>query len=135
MTVRSAEHLATTSLVSGTCRLEELLLTSANEDESRRLNSVQAMCSLLHNEEDESVVESLTHPLPTNHFISSICSQSQLTNTLSSLERSHLTLASLTNDLLKRLQGYFESSEYNQMETTMVRSLRGVNSSQRYDKN
>ena len=39
---------------------------------------------------------------------------------LYSLERSYLTLASLTNDLLKRLQGYFESSEYNQMETTMV---------------
>ena len=110
------------------------MLTSANEDESRRLNSVQAMCSLLHNEEDESVAESLT-PLSTNHFISSICSQSQLINILSCLERSYLTLASVTNDLLKRLQGYFESNEYNQMETTMVRSLRSVNLSQRYDKN
>lgn len=78
MIFRSAEHLATTSLVSGTCRLEELLLTSANEDESRRLSSVQAMCSLLRNGEDEeSMVESLTHPLPTDTFISSICNQSQ----------------------------------------------------------
>lgn len=75
--LRSAEHLATTSLVSGTCRLEELLLTSANEDESRRLNSVQAMYSLLRNDEDEAGMESMTHPLQANHFISSICNQSE----------------------------------------------------------
>ena len=32
-----------------TCRLEELLLTSANEDESKRLTSVKVMISILEN--------------------------------------------------------------------------------------
>lgn len=48
-TIREADQSASSSLLSMTCRLEELLLTSANEDESKRLTSVKVMISILEN--------------------------------------------------------------------------------------
>ena len=75
-------------MVSGTCRFEELLLTSANEDESRRLRSVQAVYHLLLNGEeqffdsslssegDETPVLSYTPSTVPNPFIASICHES-----------------------------------------------------------
>ena len=134
---RNAEQQAATSLVSGTCRFEELLLTSANEDESRRLSSVQAIYHLLQNGEEQSLdsspseqeestpVLSRTPSTTPNPFISFICRESRERSFLWHIERSYLTLASVTKDLLKRLQMYYDSSEYNQMEATMV-GLGGV---------
>lgn len=75
-------------MVSGTCRFEELLLTSANEDESRRLRSVQAVYHLLQNGEEQFLDSSLSSegedtPVPShtpstapNPFIASICHES-----------------------------------------------------------
>lgn len=51
---RTAENQATSTFVSSTCRLEELKLTSANEDESHKIEIIQAMCSILDNNSDES---------------------------------------------------------------------------------
>ena len=48
-TIREADQSASSSLLSMTCRLEELLLTSANEDESKRLTSVKVMINILEN--------------------------------------------------------------------------------------
>ena len=85
---RNAEQQAATSLVSGTCRFEELLLTSANEDESRRLSSVQAIYHLLQNGEEEfadsfpsdqeenTPILSHSSSLSPDPFISSICHES-----------------------------------------------------------
>lgn len=51
-------------LVSGVCRLEELKLTGANEDETKRFTILRAMCSILENgrEDDEHGTLSLTNP-------------------------------------------------------------------------
>lgn len=51
-------------LVSGVCRLEELKLTGANEDETKRFTILRAMCSILENgrEDDEHDTLSLTNP-------------------------------------------------------------------------
>lgn len=52
---RTAENQATSTFVSSTCRLEELKLTSANEDESHKIEIIQAMCSILDNNSDERI--------------------------------------------------------------------------------
>ena len=46
------------------CRLEELKLTGANEDETKRFTILRAMCSILENgrEDDEHDTFSLTNP-------------------------------------------------------------------------
>ena len=87
---RNAEQHAATPLVSGTCRFEELLLTSANEDESRRLSSVQAIYHLLQNgdeqspdsplsdQEESTPVLSHTPSTAPNPFIVSICHESDV---------------------------------------------------------
>ena len=61
---RAAESLATSPTMKGVCRLEELKLTSANEDESKRFTILQAMCSILLNgrEDFDGDTLSLTNP-------------------------------------------------------------------------
>ena len=44
-----SENQAVSPIVKGTCRFEELKLSSMNEDESKKLVIVQAMFSLLEN--------------------------------------------------------------------------------------
>ena len=81
-TIREADQSASSSLLSMTCRLEELLLTSANEDESKRLTSVKVMISILENgnsteEETQMLSNSVTatqDPLPP--ALLSLCLQS-----------------------------------------------------------
>ena len=82
-TIREADQSASSSLLSMTCRLEELLLTSANEDESKRLTSVKVMINILENgnsteEETQMLSNSVTStqdPLPP--ALLSLCLQSR----------------------------------------------------------
>ena len=64
VTCRTAESLATSPTMKGVCRLEELRLTSANEDESKRFTILRAMCSILENgrEDCDGDTLSLTNP-------------------------------------------------------------------------
>ena len=64
VTPRTAESLATSPTMKGVCRLEELRLTSANEDESKRFTILRAMCSILENgrEDCDGDTLSLTNP-------------------------------------------------------------------------
>lgn len=64
VTRRTAESLATSPTMKGVCRLEELRLTSANEDESKRFTILRAMCSILENgrEDCDGDTLSLTNP-------------------------------------------------------------------------
>ena len=80
--IREADQLATSSLLSMTCRLEELLLTSSNEDESKKLKSVKAMMGILENENcSENDTQVLSLSLSNNRdslapVLQSLCLQS-----------------------------------------------------------
>lgn len=83
-TIREADQSASSSLLSMTCRLEELLLTSANEDESKRLTSVKVMINILENgnsaeEETPLLSNSVTTTQdPLAPALLSLCLQSSL---------------------------------------------------------
>lgn len=72
------------SLVASTCRLEELKMTSMNEDESRKLVLIQAMCPILNDTmEEESDTDSMqivdSNREEIRPVIAAICQQSMFT--------------------------------------------------------
>lgn len=121
---RAAENQATSSYVSSTCRLEELKLTSANEDESHKIEIIQAMCSILdnNNEDDsQSDTERLeSQSVDLSETLIQICVQSRHVAYSLWLEQSYCEIGGIVHDLYKRLNKYYQSTEYSQLEDTKV---------------
>ncbi|KAK8817343.1 hypothetical protein WA556_003236, partial [Blastocystis sp. ATCC 50177/Nand II] len=117
-TIRTAESLATSPTMKGVCRLEELRLTSANEDESKRFTILRAMCSILENGREDCDGDTLSLTNPSQSWREKEALSAELA-VLCKRKRSFSEISRMAHELYKSLDRYLQSTEFTVLEDTM----------------